>query len=342
MKARVPQSAFGMELTFCQKLGVPFGLGGGGGGVTGWAAGSAGSAGESKGVSGSGSATATFPPGSGFIGTTFDLGLLGFLGRAIGLILPLSRAFTCPLVGLLSFGCTHTILLIKELHAFGELQYTSPVQGLSGKQWSSPVSDQEAAMLLRADPNFIQGSLTDSDEATAQEVQLMTACVEHAIADPIIGRAWRDAWDAFRGPAMDDEAQVCWWYAKYTVKFVNHQDLLRDWMFRLDDRQLVISPDALLRMRNPKGNCATFTCLIQTLLRYRGIPYETCAVAVNPMFPEEFTHVYPMAVRPDGSRIALDASHGKYPGWEAPPSRVLKKKCGTQVAMKSQTREVVN
>jgi hypothetical protein len=216
------------------------------------------------------------------------------------------------------------------------------VQGLSGRQWNSQVSDQEAAMLLREDPNFVQASLDDPDLQVAQIVSLMTQVVKHAGGDPIIAAAWKDAWDKFKGVTFGDEAACCWWYARYVIKFVHHQELLRDWLFSLDDTQLLISPDALLRMRDPKGDCAIFTTLIQAMLAYRGIRYETVTVAVNPFMPEYFSHVYPQAVREDGTRIALDASHGKYPGWEAPASRVLKKKCGTPMAMKSQAREIVN
>lgn len=211
---------------------------------------------------------------------------------------------------------------------------------LSGKTWMSPVSDTEAAALLREDPNFIQGSLQDSDEATAQTVRFMASLVKHSLSDPIIGQAWRDAWQRFAGITGGDEVQCAWWYAKSTVKFVHHQELLRDWLYTLDDLQLLISPEALLKMQSPKGDCAIFTTLIQALLAYQGIQFETVTVAVNPSVPELFTHVYAQAVRPDGARVPLDASHGKYPGWEAPPDRVLKKKYGTAMAMKYQAAEV--
>ena len=200
----------------------------------------------------------------------------------------------------------------------------------------SPVSDSEAAALLRQNPNFRQASLEDPDEATAQTVRFMADLVKHAQSDPIVGQAWQDAWNRFRQIAFQDEIVCVWWYARYLVKFVHHQELLRDWLFKMDELQLLISPEALLKMQDPKGDCAIFTTLIQALLQYRGIPWETVTVAVDPRQPELFTHVYAQAIRPDGSRIALDASHGKYPGWEAPASRVFKKKLGTPTAMRFQ------
>ena len=209
--------------------------------------------GGSKGVAGSASATATFPAGSGFIGTTLDFDFSGFWVRAIGLILPLLRGFTCLQVGVSYFGCRHTILLLNDLHDSGELRYTSPVRGLDGTIWGSHVSDAEAAAALRANPNFEQGSLTDSDEATAQTVRFMCDLVKHSLSDPIIGQAFNDAWNRFRQISMQDEAACCWWYAKYLIKFVHHQELLRDWLFSLDDLQLLISPEALLKMQAPRA-----------------------------------------------------------------------------------------
>ena len=205
------------------------------------------------------------------------------------------------------------------------------VRGLDGTIWGSHVSDAEAAAALRQHPNFEQGSLSDSDEATAQTVRFMCDLVKHSLSDPIIGQAFSDAWNRFRQISMQDEAACCWWYAKYLIRFVHHQELLRDWLFSLDDLQLLISPEALLKMEKPKGDCAVFTCLIGAMLSYRGIPWEIVTVAASPAAPDLFTHVYPQAVMSDGGRLPLDASHGKYPGWEVP--RVFKKKLGTRMEM---------
>jgi len=208
------------------------------------------------------------------------------------------------------------------------------VTGLS-EPWTRPVSDTEAAEWLRAYPNFRQASLENTDEATAQTVRFMCDLVKHSLSDPIIQQAWRDAWRFFHAVAFEDEATCCWWYARYLIKFVHHQELLRDWLFKFDELQLLISPEALLKMQWPKGDCAVFTTLIEAMLTLRGIPWETVTVAVNPQYPALYTHVYPQAIRPDGTRLPLDASHGKFPGWEAPPERVIKKKYGTPMATKS-------
>lgn len=216
------------------------------------------------------------------------------------------------------------------------------MQGLQGTYWNVPISDREAGALIRQYPNERQASLTDTDQATAQTVQFMSELVKHSVNDPVVARALQDAWTWFHGFVNDDVPSCCWLYAKCNVKFVHHQELLRDWMFKLRDLQLLISPEALLKMRWPKGDCAIFTTLVQAMLKLAGYGYETVTVAVNPAIPEVFSHVYAQAVYPDGTRKVLDASHGHWPGWEVLAARVLKKKYGTQTATKFTLLAAVN
>ena len=205
--------------------------------------------------------------------------------------------------------------------------------------WDKPVSADDAAAWLRMNPGFVQSDLLDSDNATAQTVQYMCALVARSLSYPVLAAAWRDAWEHFRFIAGFDEPTAIWWYARYLIKFVHHQKLLVDWMGLPNELQLLISPEALLRLREPVGDCAVFTTLIGALLAYRGWTWHVVTVAVNPLHPDLYTHVYPEVVRPDGEVMALDASHGKYPGWRAPDYRILKKKCGALQAMNSPLKE---
>lgn len=208
--------------------------------------------------------------------------------------------------------------------------------------WDRPVSDQDAALWMHINPGFVQADLQDPDKATAQTVQYMSALVKHSLGDPIIARAWEQAERMFRSfPGGENDAVVAWWYAKYVIRrFVHHQEMLVHWLGLPDELQLLISPEALLRMESPKGDCAVYTTLIQTLLAYRGIEPETVCVAVNPARPDLFTHVYAQARFADGSRLPLDASHGQYAGWQAPPERVAKKKSSTAMGGRSGVRSI--
>ena len=70
------------------------------------------------------------------------------------------------------------------------------------------------------------------------------------------------------------------------------------------------------------GDCDDFTMYLAGILTCYGIPCEFCTVAADSRAPSNFSHVYLVAFpRNDQGvrgRIALDASHGEYPGWEVP------------------------
>ena len=194
---------------------------------------------------------------------------------------------------------------------------------------STRISDGLAAAMLRQNPGFFQASLTDHWEATHQTILYMCALVRASLPDPVVPEAAQDAVKRFQllcnvsTPA--GMAEACWWWTKHAIKFVHHQELLRDWLGKSDELQLLISPDVLLKMKAPKGDCAIFTCLICALLDCLGVQWEIVTVAVDPNQPDIFSHVYPRAVLREGYTLPLDASHGKYPGWEVPASRVLLK-----------------
>ena len=185
--------------------------------------------------------------------------------------------------------------------------------------------------MLRSNPGFFQASLTDPWEATHETILYMCGLVRASQSDPVIAEAAADAVKRFafwcggnrRSPGV--LAECCWWWAKHAIKFVHHQALLRAWMGKSDELQLLISPDELLKMAAPKGDCAVFTCLICAMLDQLGVPWEIVTVAVDPNQPDVFSHVYPRAVLQPGYCLPLDASHGKYPGWEVPGRRVSMK-----------------
>lgn len=73
------------------------------------------------------------------------------------------------------------------------------------------------------------------------------------------------------------------------------------------------------------GDCDDFTMYLAGILGCYGIPTEFCTVAADARSPNNFSHVYLVAYPVDQStgervRVALDASHGEYPGWEVASS----------------------
>ena len=65
------------------------------------------------------------------------------------------------------------------------------------------------------------------------------------------------------------------------------------------------------------GDCDDFSMYLAALLTANGIACSFITVAADGHAPDQYSHVYVVAY-PDGERVACDASHGKYPGWEVP------------------------
>lgn len=193
----------------------------------------------------------------------------------------------------------------------------------------SPVSDQQAADWLQSNPGFRQAS-SDPYQATAQTVRYMCSLINRSTDPDIITRAWQDAAQRFGGITGGSKARCAWWYAKTLLTFVHHQQLLQAWLGKADELQLLIEPAAVLKMADPKGDCAVYTTLICALLTVAGVGWEIVTVAVDPHQPDIFSHVYPRAILADGQRLPLDASHGKFAGWEVPAERVTRKQIWDQ------------
>lgn len=179
----------------------------------------------------------------------------------------------------------------------------------------------------------VQSDLSNPDRATEQTIAVMIGHIDNEGAnDPAVQAAAKAAAVTWRGgPLFPGDlfspaalAESCWWAAKNAIKFVHHQSQLREWLNRADELQLLITPAALVRMRKPEGDCAIFTMLICAFLKCLGVPYEIVTAAVDPNDPELFSHVWPRAVMPDGTRISLDASHGEYPGWQVPKEHIFR------------------
>ena len=189
------------------------------------------------------------------------------------------------------------------------------------------ISDGLAASMLRENPGFFQASLSNPFEATRETILYMCGLVRESGSDPAVQEAAQDAVKRFAVLVGDStsaagKAECVWWWVKHALKFIHHQKLMQLWgVGDGHELQLLINPGAVLRMEKPRGDCAVFTTLICAMLDQLGVPWEIVTVAVNPNEPDIFSHVYPRAILETGMRLVLDASHGKYPGWEVPKRR---------------------
>jgi hypothetical protein len=179
----------------------------------------------------------------------------------------------------------------------------------------------------------------DPDTATAQTIRIMCGHVKNAARDLVVIGMARDARERFarigNGQSVqavmpmplsaEEIAHACWWWPKLYVKFVLHDFIIRERLGEVGHLQGLISPEVLVRMEKPEGDCAIFSECIAAFLSVLGVGYEWVTVAVNPREPEIFSHVYLYAILPDGARLPLDASHGDYPGWQVPSAHVSRR-----------------
>lgn len=86
--------------------------------------------------------------------------------------------------------------------------------------------------------------------------------------------------------------------------------------------ETLVRPRDMAIMGRPQGDCDDFTMYAAALLMSQGVPVSFVTVKADPREPDNFSHVY-LAAYPQfgpwaGQRVALDLSHGLYPGWETP------------------------
>jgi hypothetical protein len=178
--------------------------------------------------------------------------------------------------------------------------------------------------------DVFQASLQDSDLATAETIKTMCGHVHRAAGDPLVQRAAHQAeqsWGVERpsslvaaglGLVTVVPGASAFWWVKHLVKQVPHDQFKRRVAAFPQKRQLLISPEVVVRAQRPAGDCTTFSMLIAAMLEALGMRWELVTVAVDPEDPTNYSHVFVRAVLDDGARLTLDGSHGKHPGWEVP------------------------
>ncbi len=132
---------------------------------------------------------------------------------------------------------------------------------------------------------------------------------------PIILEAIDEIRQNSRSDSKEDLIEATFEYVKEKVTFVEDETVLNK-LFNIDNGvELLIKPSRLLSMNTPMGDCDDFSTLTKCLLMGMGISSSFTTVAADVDSPGKFSHVY---VTDDETGVAIDTSHGKYLGWEAP------------------------
>lgn len=123
-----------------------------------------------------------------------------------------------------------------------------------------------------------------------------------------------------------DHVTRAWEQARRAIAFVNDKDLAGGLGVNPSNVvELIVRPREMARLvdeQRAHGDCDDFCMYAAALLECYGIPTSFVTVAADGSAPDEFSHVYVRAYPYEGGRkgeyVALDPSHGPYPGWECP------------------------
>ena len=164
----------------------------------------------------------------------------------------------------------------------------------------------------------------DPDQQVADTIHLMSQYVREDSQSPSV---IKDAAN-IASPGVDP-IKAIFHHVKSLIRF-QHDEVTAAWMesrllkqaLGLPVVEVLIRPQDMLTWRedtgqHPVGDCDDYAMLTAALFQAHGIPASFVTVAADPRAPDQFTHVY-VAAYPSSGRIALDTSHGDYPGWETP------------------------
>lgn len=158
--------------------------------------------------------------------------------------------------------------------------------------------------------------------STADTLDVMALIVKQGlhssvVASAVAGALGADGWELSE---REQIGKVFYWI-KRNVRFVDDESRVAE-IFGIPltqvDQELLISPERLLTMPVPMGDCDDFSMLAATMLGQLGIPVVFVAICADMNEPRRFSHVFTRAVLSTGEVLPIDCSHGEFPGWESP------------------------
>lgn len=163
----------------------------------------------------------------------------------------------------------------------------------------------------------------DNARSTSDTLAIMRDVVAEHTWSPYVARAVTGAIFTLQPWELRDECRVIravWYWVKGRVTFVDDESVVSE-LFGIPleqvQQELLITPDRLLTMQRPRGDCDDFSMLTASMLGALGIPSEIVAIKADTWRPDHYSHVFVRAVLENGQRYSMDVSHGAYPGWES-------------------------
>jgi len=162
----------------------------------------------------------------------------------------------------------------------------------------------------------------DDERSTHDTLQLMTAMARSDASSPQVQHLAHALIEGCK--SVPEVLTSLWFWARDHILLKPHEHIVSELLSApIFDKQLLIRPASLLVMPHPQGDCAIYSTLIASVCIALRLPSCFRIIAADAEEPERWSHVYVVAWTGEGS-YALDASHGKYPGYEKPnPFRVM-------------------
>ena len=158
-----------------------------------------------------------------------------------------------------------------------------------------------------------------TDISTAQTILRMSHLARSQAFSAPINEAVNAATASLPDGASDRAiAEAIFWWVKANVKFEEDEQVMFEHLgVPADelDKELLISPVALLQMPQPTGDCDDFSMLMAAMLLNMRMKVWFVTIACDEEIPGKFSHVFVATVDEYGRKIYLDASHGPFPGW---------------------------
>lgn len=165
------------------------------------------------------------------------------------------------------------------------------------------------------------------DQQVAQTIGVMRKRVNEDAASPEF-QQWAASICGNPADSESDVVQRAFQHVRNAIQFTRDEAIGANvGGYPADDVvEVIIRPIDMARYVSQgiaMGDCDDFSQYVACLLTCYGIPCEFVTVAADGRAPMNFSHVY-VAAYPineetgERERIALDTSHGQYPGWEVP------------------------
>lgn len=169
-----------------------------------------------------------------------------------------------------------------------------------------------------------QTNPADSVASTARTVAWMGQLSRDAARDPMIQGVAAEIRRRAPGGSVRDLCAGVWEFVKRRVRFVQDDAAIRRLFNESGQLELLIHPVVLLSMAVPAGDCDDFTMLGCALLLALGLDPTIVCLCCDSAAPGRFSHVF-LEVSDGGRRWPVDASHGRYFGWEVPEVDVYRR-----------------